>query len=182
MYDWMKTQSLYVLIPHPTQQMVRKKVYAGNPIEFQRRLHRLSDILLRDENTYTILRTPKLYESPQEDYWMESVDRRHPIWLGDPDSVASLSRRYPSLLAPLTRELTLYWISMWDHGYIPYGFQLYLQEDGSVVLSEFDTYGPRTQETSAYFPTSFFNHPSFPPDFKYSLESHLQLFPDFETI
>lgn len=176
MYDFTQKRE-YILIPSADGALVRKKVYAGNPVEFQRRLHRLSQTILRDDNNFTILRTPHLYE--HQDYWMEHVDVRYPVYLGDSDSTSILSSIYPSLLNPLTQELKRYWIQMWDHGYSPYGFELYVQPDGSVVLLDFDTYGSRTQETRPVFPEHFFQHPCFPPDFKYQLESHFQVPPDF---
>jgi hypothetical protein len=168
-----------IILPSPTGNLVRKKMRRralGNSLDLQIHIHRMSQSILRDDNNYTTLRAPYLAPPQAQaggggpaEYWMERIDTSHPLWLGDHDSVNCYSQH---LIEETTRELRRYWLAMWERGIAPWDFELYVQSDNSVVLLDFDKYAQRTGE-GITFPRginiparSFFQHPSFPPDFQ----------------
>lgn len=168
-----------LIIPSPNGNLVRKKMRRnaiGNSIEVQMRIHRITQQILTDQNNFTILRAPYLQATNgaagggPEEYWMERIDTSRPLWLGDQDSVNCYSQ---NLVEDVKQELVRFWRQMWERGYAPWDFELYVQRDGSVVLLDFDKFGRRTDDNSmvqmpyrvSVPPERFFTHICFPPGF-----------------
>jgi hypothetical protein len=170
-----------LIIPSPNGNLVRKKMRRnaiGNPIEVQMRIHRITQQILTDQNNFTTLRAPYLQVSQAahagggsgtEEYWMERIDTSQPLWLGDQDSVNCYSQ---NLVEDVKLELVRYWRQIWERGYAPWDFELYVQRDNSVVLLDFDKFGRRIDDDQVQMPyrvtvppQRFFTHICFPPDF-----------------
>lgn len=145
-----------ILIPSQDNRFVLKKTYShsrGHDILTQSRIHLLAQEILNNQNNFDILRAPCLiaYEDwrPRhipvergEFYAMETVNTSHPIWLGDRDSTMHIPMH---ILDGLEDELVRFFKMMWDRGFVPWGFELYLQPDGTVILLDFDKFGFRRQ-------------------------------------
>jgi hypothetical protein len=142
-----------ILIPSQDNNFVLKKMYGhsqGHDILTQYRIHLLAQQILRQENNFDILRAPYLlaYEdwrplhyTPCERshfYAMETVNTSHPIWLGDRDSTMHVPF---DILEKVNDEILRFFKMMWDSGFIPWGFELYLQPDGTIILLDFDKFG-----------------------------------------
>jgi hypothetical protein len=124
-----------------------KRKATGYPADVQKEIHKEALGILADP-FYTILKVPFLVEGPL--YEMQRIDVDTPIFLGE--SGLSFPR--------LTEELMSFWRSMWYlHGYAAWDFELYLQEDGSVMMIDFDKFKKNLEP-------GFFVHPSFPRNFK----------------
>ena len=143
-----------ILIPSQDNRFVLKKTFGhtrGHDILTQSRIHLLAQEILNDQNNFDVLRAPCLiaYDDwrPRyipvergEFYGMELVNTSHPIWLGDRDSTMHVP---VDILERVQDELLRFFKMMWDRGFVPWGFELYLQPDGTVILLDFDKFGFR---------------------------------------
>ncbi len=183
-----------VILPLADGHLVRKKMRrnaAGHDELTQQRIHRLSQRILQDRNNFDYLRMPVLEEGdwiPQEHYVMQRVDVTRPLFLGDRDSCASIlnDRSVPEHLSldDISNELARWWRQMWEAGFAPWDFELYVQRNGRVILLDLDKFGFRREGAAAaaggapapsqgdpvQMPVplaldTFFHHPCFPRDF-----------------
>jgi hypothetical protein len=167
-----------LIIPMPDGFTVRKKMRhgsrrnRGHDLQTQKRLHSLAARTLVDNNNFDILRTPYVLEEEDNPDWyvMERIQTDRPLWLGDPDSRRSYGD--PEALETLERELVRFWATMWQQGFAPWDFELYIQRSGRVMMVDYDKWGFRrtdgnepVQMPVAVTTRNFFTHPCFPPDF-----------------
>ena len=173
-----------ILIPSSDSRFVWKKALPrseGHDTLTQSRIHLLAQEILRDEHNFDVLRAPCLVSIDdwrpqridiplQEFYAMEKVDTSHPIWLGDRDSAAHIPF---DILEKLNNELLRFFVMMYNQGFVPWGFELYLQRDGSVILLDFDKFGFRRPNwryqveypVQSISPSETFAYLGYPPDF-----------------
>lgn len=151
---------------------VRKKMRntaQGRSIGMQKLLHRAALRELTESNNYDILRAPFLEdEQNSQVYEMQKIDTSTPLWLGDSESIEALDNNFKE---DLTLELVRFWKAMWNDGYAPWDFMLFLQpRTGKVMILGFTRWGQRISDNNISTPTpcpltQFFDHPCFPVDF-----------------
>jgi len=123
----------------------------GYSADEQKEIHEIV-LKILNNSFYTVLRAPYLVKSSV--YEMERVDVETPIFLGVEDRIPAgfdLSR--------LIEELVCFWKALWSRGHAAWDFELYVQEDGSVVILDYDKFKKTLDST-------FFIHPSFPRNFQ----------------
>ncbi len=148
----------------------------GHDLLTQKRIHALAQEICRPENNFEILRVPSLAPDAQNvpDYVMEQIDTSIPLYPRDNITMEILSEAQRNLL---TFDLLRFFQRMWEHGFAPWGYDLYLQPDGSIVLLDFDKFGFRRPnwEFQVELPVQlpyyqeFFNHLCFPYNFQHRL-------------
>ena len=116
----------YLLANGMDQELIRKKLNhgaSGHDLITQERIHRFAEIILHD---YNILKTPEIWQDSQYPnyYIMNRIDTSRPLWLSDSDSCAAFDI---NLIEDVRHELVRFWKDMWESGFAPCGFKLYVQ-------------------------------------------------------
>ena len=149
--------------------MVEKK---SRGIQQQMRIHSIVQRILQGDS-YNYIRVPLLPITSR--YLMQRVSTRRPLILGSSCNCRSFEKiDVPAII----EELTRLFIDIWVAGYAAFGFELFVQPDGTVVLLGFDKFrvcrnkngvpilvGPETFFNHSCFPVgpeTFFNHSCFP--------------------
>lgn len=131
-----------LILPYSEDTIEKRRARHGTPCHdtlTQIRIHRAAQHILSEGN-YIYLRVPRLYDD-QGCYIMERVDLLRPLWLGNEDSCSFHNINF---IIDVTSELERFWQDMWnEYGFAPWDFQLYVQEDDTVVLLGFDKFGFR---------------------------------------
>ena len=172
-----------MLIASPDSHTIRKVPLpsaVGHDLLTQKRIHFLAQQILRQENNFDILRAPCLPPDGMNSdvYVMERVDTSFPIYPRENECMAVFT---PEQRATLQQELVRFWARMWEHGFAPWGYDLFYQPDGSVVLLDFDKFAFRRNEGWAPLPfefpyqsyedqyRTFFQNTGFAADLEYRL-------------
>ena len=162
-----------LILPYSDTAIEKKRARHGTPCHdtlTQIRIHRAAQDVIAHGN-FDHLRVPMLYDD-HEYYVMERVDTRNPIWLGDFDCCDLFS---VNLIMDVKADLQRFWNTLWDqYGFAAWDFQLFLQDDQSVVLLGFDKFGFRRDEglgAPVDLPVpvpvdEFFRGDCFPRDFR----------------
>lgn len=137
-----------LLIASPDSHTIRKVPQPnaiGHDVLTQKRIHFLAQEVLRPENNFDILRAPCLvpHSMNSYDYVMERVDTSFPIFPRENECMAVFTQDQRQTLE---RELVRFWARMWEHGFAPWGYDLFYQPDGSVVLLDFDKFAFRRNQ------------------------------------
>ncbi len=129
----------------------------------QKRIHRLLSRVM-DELSCSLFRVPKLLDDNSDTYKIENYSTDKNISMG----MLSQLHNYPAYL----KEYLDIWRRMWYYGFALYDFTLWKQEDGTLVMIDFDHTGFRMTEGPRLFsfPKSFheeylFDHPCYPQNF-----------------
>lgn len=134
-----------ILLPYSERAIEKRTAVHGTPCHdtlTQLRIHRAAQSVIQTGN-FDHLRVPILYDD-HEFYVMELVDVSQPLWLGNP---ASCSLYNLNMIIDVTSDLERFWNIMWNqYGFAPWDFQLFVQQDNSVVLLGFDKFGLRRPE------------------------------------
>lgn len=174
-----------LLIPSSDSHTIRKVPFQfaiGHDLLTQKRIHFLAQQILRRENNFDILSAPCLLPDSMnsDDYVMERVDTSFPLYPRENECMTVFT---PDQRATLERELVRFWAQMWQHGFAPWGYDLFYQPDGSVVLLDFDKFAFRRNEgwgpLSLEFPYQdyhdqhrhFFENATFPANLEARLNS-----------
>jgi hypothetical protein len=150
----------------PTDQGIIKKQqhrkYKTHDTSIQKRIHEQAYEILKH---YSLLQTPRILES-EHTYCMERIDTSRPIWLGVKDSYIEYDVNF---IQNLKEELARFWNDMWNLGYAPWDFELYVQPSNRVMILDYDKYGLKNGSTLYMYTRSinpqFFLHPCFPKNF-----------------
>jgi hypothetical protein len=147
-----------------TTTSFEKGLYDGavHDIITQKRIHRLLSQVM-DELSCSLFCVPKLLDD-SEKYEMERFNDRENVYIG----MLSQYDNYKEYL----QEFLQIWRRMWYYGFALYDFTLWRQEDGTLVMIDFDHTGFRMTEGPRLFsfPKSFneeylFDYSCFPQNF-----------------
>jgi len=173
-------QEPVMLIPYfiPNRPpLFRKKLSGEGNIDMQKRFHQFALAILAENPEFELLSTPKLYQEDEHPgyYIMERIDTTAPLWLSDPESCACYDM---NLVEDIRIELVRFWRNMWEYGYAPRGFRLYIQPMASnrnrpkVSIVDYRRYDVRHYDTtnntisSSPLEGDFFRDPCFPSNFR----------------
>jgi hypothetical protein len=167
--DSIQEGSSSMILPwkHNTIQKKRKKSANTLTLFEQRVIHGIIENLTQKTK---VLKTPKLYNDFKypNHYIMEKINTDTPIWLGDPH----IHLHYETLfMKTLLHEIQDLWKNMWNYGYAPWDFELYIQPNKEVMIIDFDKFGKRISHTNSLMMPlqtpleDFFDHICFPPRF-----------------
>lgn len=127
-------------------QVEKVRAYHGTPCHdtfTQKRIHILAQNII-NQGSYDHLRVPALSDEVMPNiYVMDRIDTLHPIWFGD-------EKESVNLIMDLKSDLERFWSAMWAQGFACWDFQLYLQEDRTVMMIGFDKFGFRRTEGNGY--------------------------------
>ena len=149
--QWEGTNGTIRYHSHTTVVKICRRKAKGYSADEQKEIHEIVLKILSNP-FYTVLRAPYLVKSSV--YEMEAVDVDTPIFLGVEDRIPAGFD-----LRRLIEELAYFWKQLWSRGHAAWDFELYLQEDGSVVILDYDKFKKTLDST-------FFIHPSFPRNFQ----------------
>jgi hypothetical protein len=163
---------------------VQKRNSLGHDVITQKRIHYAAQKVISEINL-KILRVPRLQLGNPPQYEMELINTHRIIYLGDPNHGTSLS---PEFYEALCCEITQFWIALINMGFAAWDYELFLQDNGTVMLIDFDKFGfrmtsgpvsiqlpqiKRGSETRSCMPDLhyFFQNPCFPHDFVKRLQA-----------
>ncbi len=148
-----------------SQRHMEKVLKEGpvHDITTQKRIHRLLSRVIA-ENYCSLFHVPELIEPESDIYIVKVFDVSKKITIG----MLSQYHNYKDYL----REYLQVWRRMWYYGFALYDFNLYLQDDGTLVMSDFDhtgfrmTDGPRLCSFPKPFNEEYlFDHSCYPQYF-----------------
>ncbi len=157
---------------------VQKRKSLGHDVITQKRIHNTAQQVI-NRLGLKMLRVPRLQLGNATQYEMELINTHNIIYPGSPNHGTAIP---PEQFDTLCRELTDFWIALFQMGFAAWDYELFLQKDGSVMLLDFDKFGfrmtsgpvsillPQTKrgsDTHVYVPDLkyFFQNPCFPCDF-----------------
>lgn len=156
----------------PIEEGIQKKqmhrMIRTHDISIQKRIHQQAYEILKN---YPLLQTPRILESQEHIYCMERIDTTRPIWLGVKESCVPYDVNF---IQNLKEELARFWNDMWNIGYAPWDFELYVQPSNTVMILDYDKYGLKIGSRLYMYTRSinrhFFLHPCFPANFSEKLD------------
>lgn len=138
------------ILPFDNLQVEKVRAYHGTPCHdtfTQKRIHIIAETII-NKGHYEYLRVPALSDQVMPHvYVMQRINTLHPIWLGDDEA---LEKESVNFIMDLIFELERFWRAMWAQGFASWDFQLYLQEDKTVMMIGFDKFGFRRTEGNGY--------------------------------
>ncbi len=106
----------------------------------QKRIHDLTYRLIQ-ELGLRVLKTPQInYNIHPGDYEYEEIHTNSPIYLGDRMHGVELA---PMFYEDVCNELIILWWALWERGFAASDFDLYLQPDNTVMLTNYNSFGFR---------------------------------------
>lgn len=134
------------ILPFDNLQVEKVRAYHGTPCHdtfTQKRIHIIAESII-NKGHYEYLRVPALSDQVMPHvYVMQRINTLHPIWLGDDEA---LEKESVNFIMDLIFELERFWRAMWAQGFASWDFQLYVQEDKTVMMIGFDKFGFRRTE------------------------------------
>ena len=106
----------------------------------QKRIHDLTYRLIQ-ELDLRVLKTPNINTNTHPaEYECEEIHTNSPVYLGDRMHGVELD---PMFYEEVCNELIILWWALWEKGFAATDFDLYLQPDNTVMLTNYHSFGFR---------------------------------------